>query len=321
MAEQRKLIRLGNSSFAIALPKDWVEKSGLKKGDNIFIEKNSGGELIIQSKYRKANGEKKIEIDVEGKERETIKKELAAAYVHGYDAITFKGKKDKIRRYIIKKLLDNLLSFELVGENDKELISKDFFNLEDVNLDNFIKRIDNNIREILDIIKQRIKEGKLTRKDISEIGHAEKDINKFYLLASRLFIKGIDNPAVLNALKKDTLSLFNYWWLAFNLEHTGDTLKDIANFIVDEQINKKNLEEIHRLFSKIIDNYVKAIDSSYKLNKEMALEAMNEGPELLKECEKLSLSKDSIVAKLGVKFKEIQYDSYQNSKMILYMKY
>ena len=36
--EQRKLIRLGNSSFAIALPKDWVDKSGLKKGDNVFLE-------------------------------------------------------------------------------------------------------------------------------------------------------------------------------------------------------------------------------------------------------------------------------------------
>ena len=35
--EQRKLIKLGNSSFAIALPKDWIEKSGLKKGESIFV--------------------------------------------------------------------------------------------------------------------------------------------------------------------------------------------------------------------------------------------------------------------------------------------
>ena len=37
--EQRKLIKLGNSSFALALPKEWVDKSGLKKGDNIFVER------------------------------------------------------------------------------------------------------------------------------------------------------------------------------------------------------------------------------------------------------------------------------------------
>ena len=56
--ERRKLIKLGNSSYAIALPKSWVTKSGLKKGDEIFVIKNSNGELVLTSLPQKTNEQK-----------------------------------------------------------------------------------------------------------------------------------------------------------------------------------------------------------------------------------------------------------------------
>lgn len=73
--EQRKLIRLGNSSFAIALPKDWVDKSGLKKGDGIFVERNSNGGLTIEASYNKESARKEAIPDLKDKD-EAREKEI-----------------------------------------------------------------------------------------------------------------------------------------------------------------------------------------------------------------------------------------------------
>ncbi|MBS3134491.1 AbrB/MazE/SpoVT family DNA-binding domain-containing protein, partial [Candidatus Woesearchaeota archaeon] len=45
--EHRNLIKFGNSSFVISLPKDWIDRNKLKKGDAIFIEQNGSENLII----------------------------------------------------------------------------------------------------------------------------------------------------------------------------------------------------------------------------------------------------------------------------------
>ena len=45
----RKLVSFGNSSFVISLPKAWIIKNGLKKGDILRIEERPF-ELIVSAK-------------------------------------------------------------------------------------------------------------------------------------------------------------------------------------------------------------------------------------------------------------------------------
>ncbi len=315
--EQRKLIKLGNSSFAIALPKNWVDKSGLKKGDNIFLEENNNGEIMVSSNPQKKNEGRRIEITSE-KSSDLLRKEVSAAYINGFDVVIFKGEKIKDKIPLIKEIVENLLGFEIVEENANEVISKDFFSLEDININNFTRRIDNNIREIFKNVGEGIDRGKISRKDLEEIEQAEKDINRFNMLCSRLYIKGMNNPSVLSCLKISSSSLFNFWWTSFNLEHIGDRLKEIAKIIHSSEISKSELELIKKVFRELTNNYIKSTESSHKLNKNIALEVLKESPEILRKCEELSANKNSVIAKLGVKFSDIQGAAYQNSKIVSY---
>jgi phosphate uptake regulator len=45
--EQRKLIALGKSSYAITLPKDWVDRNSLEKGDFISVLMNRVALLLF----------------------------------------------------------------------------------------------------------------------------------------------------------------------------------------------------------------------------------------------------------------------------------
>ena len=113
--EQRKLIRLGNSSFAIALPKDWVDKSGLKKGDNIFVERNNNGEMLISSQFKKINEGKKAVINVDGKDESKIKREFTSDYIRGNSVFEF-SEEDYARQGLVDGA-EETLEF-LVGKKD-----------------------------------------------------------------------------------------------------------------------------------------------------------------------------------------------------------
>jgi len=40
MPIKRKIVKVGKTSYAITLPKDWVELNSLKEGDEVWLEVN-----------------------------------------------------------------------------------------------------------------------------------------------------------------------------------------------------------------------------------------------------------------------------------------
>ncbi len=312
--EQRKLIRLGNSSFAIALPKEWVEKAGLKKGDDIFIERNNNGELMVSSKF-KAEDEKKIEINLEGKDEEFIKKKLHAAYTKGYNLITLKG--DEKLNKIVKGLLNDYLSFEIIDSNNNEITIKDFFDIKEAKFENFVRRIDMNLREMFELIISQSKNKIIKKSSLKEIEEIDRAVNKFYFLCSRIFFKGVDNPTVLNVLKLDGSQLFNNWWIAFHLESLGDGLKYALKQLC--KINPEKKDDIYNTLLKLQQNHIESIESFYKNDSEKAMKVIEETKKIKEEIEKLEKD-NSRILKITEALEQIRRSIYQNAKMVLYMR-
>ncbi|MFH1710753.1 MAG: PhoU domain-containing protein [Nanoarchaeota archaeon] len=316
--EQRKLIKLGNSSFAIALPKTWVDKSGLKKGENVFLEENERGEISVWSKQKKFSDEKITEVNLLDKEISEIRKEIVSAYTQGGTTLHLTGKKDKKEFNEIKDFLKNLISFEVIESFEDKIIAKDFFSLEEANLDNFVKRIDNNIKEMFNVVSTSIKKGSLSKKDLEEVEKIDKDTTKFYFLISRLFFKGIDNPSILNTLKKNSSAFFRDWWFAYNLEHIGDQIKNVARVMHGNTIDSEETKIISETFSSIYETYNESVQSFNKKDFRSAMESAAKGKEILKTCDKLSQSDNVSTIRLATIFRELENNSYQNLKMVMY---
>jgi phosphate uptake regulator len=317
--EQRKLIKLGNSSFAIALPKDWVEKAGLKKGESIFVEHDNNGGIIVSSQFKKSNEEKAIEIDLSGKDEASLWREISAAYAKGYNKMKFKNKKNKESLSLVKKALGGLLSLEVVENNEDNVVVKDFFNMEDINRESFVKRIDNNLKEIFETIIESLAKKNTSSIKLAEIEETDNDINRFYMLIFRILYLGVDNPSVLSMLKTDGISLINNWWFAFNLERVGDNLKSIAKILKNNKLKGKEIEQVHSLLSSIKNLHEKSLEVFYKKDSSTATRLSIEGKEIWEECEKMSESDNSQLAKIALKLKDIELTVYQSLKMVIYL--
>lgn len=312
-------IKLGNSSFAIALPKDWVDKSKLKKGDNVFIVPNSNGEIVISSEFKKVNGEKKTIIITKLKDKTTLYKEITSAYIRGYTHIEFDIKDNISVINNLKEILEDLMGMEIVEKTSEKMIAKDFFNMEDANVENFIRRMDNNIKEMFDINISCLNNNKISKQEILELKTIDEDINKLYLVISRLFLKAEDNPSLVNALKTTNTNLFHHWWLCFNLESLGDSLKSIAKRMQSEDLKDKKFDRLKKLIVEIKRIYNLALESFFKKDKNAAHILAQEGKKIWEECDEIAQSKDGAVGIIGDNLKTIETISYQIAKMVTYL--
>ena len=275
--------------------------------------------MIISPSISEQANDKKISISIENKNFDMLKREVRAAYIKGYTSFDIKGIKTRQDKENIKKILNNFLSFELIDSNENDLIAKDFFNLENTALTSFIRRIDNNIREIFEIVMGEIKKEKFSSARLKNIEEIDEDINKFYFLCSRIFMRGIDNPSLLTKLKTNGIKLFNEWWFAFNLEALADGLKYVMK-LMEKQDSKKNREKVYEILEKLQKAYSGCMDAFYKNDPSIALNITELTTKIKGEIQLLE-KEDAKLCSLSHHLNYIQKQIYQNARMVLYVKY
>jgi len=314
--EPRKLIRLGNSSFAIALPKDWVDKSGLKKGDDVFVERNSNGEIILSSKFKKIGEDKPISLDLKGKDETSLQIDIIGAYLRDYNTFKIKNNIEAIDKKHIKELVKNLMSFEIIEENKEEIILKDLFNLEEADVKSFVRRMDNLVRGFFEDILIAIKNGKISSDLSKEIQIADREITRIYLLISRIYMKSLNNSSLLNSLDTSYAKLFNDWWTALHLEKLGDGLKHISK-ILEKQVKKD--ENIIRLFESVYEKYHGCMNSYYGTGEKTAVkDIISDNSKFFSELNNFD-AKEIPASAIIAELKELGSGIFQISKMRSYM--
>jgi len=111
---KRKLIKQGLGGMTIYLPKKWIERKGLKGGDEINLIETEAG-LIIGSESKE---KKKVKITITDKNRHDILHILTHAYRKGYETITMEGLSDKDLRIIKNIVKDWLIGFEITEKTN-----------------------------------------------------------------------------------------------------------------------------------------------------------------------------------------------------------
>ncbi len=314
--EERKLIRLGNSSFAIALPKEWIDKSGLKKGDKVFILPNSNGELMISPEFKKGN-EKETEMNLGSKDEKEMSRELIAAYVKGNSTLKIHVD-NKEEGAKIKKVLEDLPGVEIAEETSNLLLAKDMVDMSTISVPGLIRRLDNIIRNIIEELEPCVKAGALTQKKFAEIYSGDREINRQYFLIWRTMLLGLENPAILSNLKADYSSLVHTWWVGMNLEKIGDELKRIARELTKKKISGKEHSQAILLFENLKKDYFETLNAYHKNDKKSGLELAKNRHKFFNSIKDLEDSSNPAIHAIADKMKNIQDHLHHINKSVVY---
>lgn len=177
---RRKLVRMGAHSYMTAIPKRWIKKHNLKKGDYVdFVETDNKLVLTSISEIY----ERKAEVSIDSPKMEIVWRTIQPLYTSGYDEIKINITDPRILK-TIERSVNMLIGFEIT-ETDPDYIM----------INSVSKQLDENIQPILKrtwyIVKQvaLITENAFVNKDktrLEEIFALEQTINKYTMLLKRV---------------------------------------------------------------------------------------------------------------------------------------
>jgi len=260
----RKIIGFGDSSFVVSLPKEWVVKNGLKKGDNVLLDGSEGNIIKISPIFVKQNGGSGgIKINFED-DIKKLKSEILYAYVNSFNPITIVGKDINNKINSINDVVKNFMYLEIVDHvSTDKIVLNTSINLDDISVYDILRRIDRTVISMVEDVKDYLS-GKTIKISLG-FNHKEENINKLCNLVFKILKLGF-NPGNRTLLKISINDIFYYWELALFLEKTANQLKRIPRY------PKPPISpELLTILDKVFAQYQDAMKSNFTKDHQLAI--------------------------------------------------
>ncbi len=124
---KRKVIKQGNGTLTITLPKEWTKEMGLSGDNEVELSINQNNLLVSTIGVKK---DKSMSINVDHFERLSFAKFLIACYELGFDTMTLTFSKDSVNSWshgkenvtdVINFFITRLVGFEVLSQTEKSI--------------------------------------------------------------------------------------------------------------------------------------------------------------------------------------------------------
>lgn len=236
---KRKIIRLGESTDVISLPKNWVENHDLEPKNELEVEEKEN-HLIVSTEEDKGPRKTTLDLrDLPGSPDYGI----GSLYMRGYDEIKVLVDDMEMVSKISREFIPQLIGFEIVEEGPNSVVIKDVTDTGEMDVNKFIERIFMLLNSMAEVCKGSDEDF------LQQIESADTKINKFMFLCLRLLNKrGAENP-------EDTPTLY---FMIKQLESIADEYKHTA-----ENIQKEELGETAKEFLERTNDLLKSCKSLF----------------------------------------------------------
>ncbi len=224
---------MGGATYALSLPKKWVDELNLKTGDLVSIIKNANKSLSILSAEISQSKIAKSKAVISQKETaESIQRKVIAMYLAGYQLIEIQSKEGKIQlehKEAIRDLVRrNMVGTEIVESTSVSIKIQILTSLAELSVNDALKRM---LSLVIMMHKQAI--DALKEMDIElgeEIVHLDDEVDRFSLYILRNLTLAVDHESVLRyiGLKKPS-DCISYGIVVRSVERIADNAVSIAS--------------------------------------------------------------------------------------------
>jgi phosphate uptake regulator len=269
---KKKVIKQGNNTLTITLPKKWTEMLGLKPGDEIDLQEN-GKQIILGA--NNSNESTKATINCENMTERVLRWVLSAAHKSGYDEIEILHQTPKQLKTIHELIKDLYMGFSIVEQTQKRCLLKSISKEVESEFDTILRRaflITLSMADsTLDLLKAKDYE------NLSGLITLEHYNNQFTNFCERII-----NKIGYNDGKKNCF----YYVINWNLEKICDDYKYLCEFFPGKKLNIN--KEILDLFEKVNSFLREYYEIFYKFNINELSVLANKGKELNSEAKLLA---------------------------------
>jgi len=229
----RKVLNVGGSSSLISLPKSWVKKNRIRKGDTLVLQEFPNGDLRI-SLPGKAHPSREVpEIEIDGMGDRELEAVIIGNYLMGVDYFRIITKLESLttsQRKVINNALRNLLGFRVVSESPRSLGIKNVLDPSNFNIREEAKRLGILTFFMLKDLVQALKEKNL--KAAKEIVVQDEEIDRSYLIMRRLLMIACNNAVVAKRIGIEDTSFCIVWSILLKkIETVADRVVEIVKLL------------------------------------------------------------------------------------------
>jgi phosphate uptake regulator len=240
--EIRKLQRTGGGTYILSLPKKWIEKYSLKKGDSFALFERENG-LFVTPKFEEKK-EKHMEITAD----EVVARKIMTSYTYGYATITITGDLTNEIRFKIRETVDTLLGYEIIDEKENTILIQDLLNPSELTTEKALKREYFLASTMHTDLTDAVSKGK------HELAHdiiaRDSEVDKLYFLIVRQLRSALQSTNFAEKVGVSPLKCLDYRIVAKNVEEIGDSAEAAS-------CNLLEIEEIPGDITKDLVNFSK----------------------------------------------------------------
>ena len=226
--ERRKVQLTGTSTYIISLPKNWAEKIGLKRGDEVSILDKHDGSLLLSPNTSSNNFFHEESINVDNfKDIDLYERVLIAKYLNGPKIIRINSKgpiSPEYRKRTLKRV-HRLLGVEIIEEYENKIVLQDLTSFEELSIGKVIRRLFLLTSSMHKTIITSMIENK---SPLEEVMNQEEVVDRLYFLAIKQLKGASRNPMVLRQIGIREQEIIDFYAIARSIERISDHIVLIA---------------------------------------------------------------------------------------------
>ncbi|HZX12456.1 MAG TPA: hypothetical protein VFE88_03285 [Candidatus Nanoarchaeia archaeon] len=283
----RKLIKFGDSSFVVSLPKEWVTRNAFKKGDLVGMEFGANSALYLLPKTNPEKPQQEITINLdEVHHLENLKTFVISAYLKNYDVIYIIGKDLPANASKIRMILQKLATVEIVEQTSKKITARVFLDPKSLSVNTLIRRLEIMAASMIEDAKESVIEGHKKEYAFQKEG----DITRLTFLILKILRKSLTDADVAMSLKLEPLQILQWWNVTLWLEEVADQAKRICRYLDEDELQNK--KEISKLLDDAYTHFRETMKAHHTNNKVEAVNSLQTTIRIMEESRKY-LSKDA----------------------------
>ncbi len=300
----RRVVKLGRSTLAVTLPKEWVEAVKLKKGDYVLAEEGGENALRISKlKEKYYTAPKVCVINVDSIRSKTLLNRLIiGAYNVGHELIWLQSRRGfKPEQMVeVNKVLQKLVGLHIVEQTENIVLLQSLADPSKPSLDNSIRRLHLLTYSMLDNILRALSEWDKSLLDNVMFTGGECD--KIYWLIIRQLLTAVTDKGV-----SESLGVRSYLWLVGNravvrilktlIRHNESICKGVMK-IIEHGIkpDKETFSQVIELGRYVLQTQTETIDALLVRDIEKANSIIDQIIEKVEEINDISFKVASVVS-------------------------
>jgi phosphate uptake regulator len=237
----------GGSTFTVSLPKGWATDHGVSAGSVVALYPEADT-LVLRPRVGSDPAE--VVLDTNGPDGEALVRTVVAAYVGGFDVITFDGPVDAGRRRAIRRATRRLVGLEVVEETERRIRLRYLLDSEELSVHDATTRMSVVATSMLDDAMRALVEGDADL--AADVRERDDEVDRLRALVLRAFRRNLRDPAAATR-GPDTEICFDYQQCSRQYERVADHAEKVAGFVGEATVPGDVESDLQALHDAAVD--------------------------------------------------------------------